>query len=165
MSDKRLTDGLPQLLMKVRTRPLFVMRLDVRKLQIVGETPGAYRRVGILPGGVFEGERLSGDVLFGGSDGRFVRHDGSTTLDVRLVLKTSDGTSICMRYLGIRHGPKKVIARLESGEVVDPDSYYLRINPLFEAPAGPHDWLNRIIAVGIGHQLADGTVYSVFEVL
>ncbi len=134
MTDKRSIDGMPQALTEVRTRPLFVMRLDVRKLQIVGETPGVYRRVGVVPGGVFNGERLSGEVLDGGSDWQSVRHDGSTTLDVRLVLKTSDSVLIGMRYQGIRHGPEEVIARLESGEVVDPESYYFRISPVFEAP-------------------------------
>jgi hypothetical protein len=38
-----LRDGLPDILQKVQTRPLFVMRLDVRPLQIIGATPGAYR--------------------------------------------------------------------------------------------------------------------------
>ena len=49
--------------------------------------------------------------------------------------------------------------------VVDPTSYYFRINPLFETAAGQYDWINRVIAVGIGHRFADGPVYSVFEIL
>ena len=61
-------DNLPDTLKSVRTQPLFVMRLDVRKLLIVGATPGAYRRIGVVPGGLFEGKRLSGEVLDGGSD-------------------------------------------------------------------------------------------------
>jgi len=47
--------------------------------------------------------------------------------------------------------------------VIDPESYYFRINPLFEAAATRYDWLNRIVAVGIGHRRADGLIYSVFE--
>jgi hypothetical protein len=160
-----LTENLPDVLKLVRTRPLFVMRLEVRKLQIVGATPGSYRRIGVVPGGTFEGERLSGTVLEGGSDWQAVRPDGATTLDVRLVLKTADDAMIGMTYRGIRHGPADVIKRIESGEVVDPTSYYFRINPLFETAAPRYDWLNRVIAVGIGHRQADGPVYSVFEVL
>jgi Protein of unknown function (DUF3237) len=49
--------------------------------------------------------------------------------------------------------------------VVDPASYYFRINPLFETGAAQYDWINRVVAVGIGHRFADGPVYSVFEVL
>ena len=161
----RLDDDLPEALKSVRTRPLFVMRLEVRKLQTVGAAPGAFRRIGVVPGGLFEGERLSGEVLEGGSDWQTVRHDGATTLNVRLVLKTDDDALIGMTYQGLRHGPPEIVERIESGEAVDPARYYFRINPLFETAAAKYGWLNRIIAVGIGHRRADGPIYSVFEVL
>ncbi|HZF35936.1 MAG TPA: DUF3237 domain-containing protein, partial [Candidatus Angelobacter sp.] len=130
-----LNGDLPEVLRSVRTRPLFVMRLDVRKLQIVGATPGAFRRIGVVPGGSFEGERLAGEVLEGGSDWQTVRSDGATTLNVRLVLKTTDDALIGMTYQGLRHGPPDIVARLEKGEAVDPASYYFRTNPLFETAA------------------------------
>jgi hypothetical protein len=161
----RLSDTLPDSLKTVRTRPLFVMRLDVRKLQIIGATPGSYRRIGVVPGGVFEGERLSGAVLEGGNDWQAVRPDEATTLDVRLVLKTEDDALIAMTYRGLRHGPAEIIERIERGEVLDPAGYYFRIAPLFETAAPQYDWINRVIAVGIGHRQADGPVYSVFEML
>jgi hypothetical protein len=160
-----LSRDLPDALKNVRTRPLFVMHLDVRPLLMVGATPGGFRRVGVVPGGSFEGERLSGEVLDGGSDWQTVRSDGSTTLNVRLVLKTKDDALIEMTYQGLRHGPPNVIEKIEKGEVVDPESYYFRINPVFETSAAKYDWLNRVIAVGIGHRRADGPVYSVFEIL
>jgi hypothetical protein len=81
------------------------------------------------------------------------------------VLKTKDDALICMTYQGIRHGQPSVIERIEKGEVVDPTSYYFRINPLFETSAAKYDWINRAIAVGIGHRRADGPIYAVFEVL
>jgi hypothetical protein len=158
-------DELPAPLQRVQTRPLFVMRLDVKPIVVVGATPGPFRRVGIVPSGTFAGERLSGKVLDGGSDWQTVRSDGSTLLDVRLILETDDGTHITMAYCGIRHGAADVIQRLEKGEEVDPASYYFRINPIFEAPAGKYEWLNRVITVGAGHRFAYGPVYSVFEVL
>lgn len=160
-----LADSLPEVLKSVRTRPLFVMKLDVRPLLIVGPTPGGYRRIGIVPGGRFEGERLSGEVLDGGSDWQTVRGDGATTLDVRLNLKTEDGALISMTYQGIRHGPVDVMQRMDKGEVVDADSYYFRSNPLFETSALRYDWINRVVAIGIGHRRAEGPIYSVFEVL
>jgi hypothetical protein len=158
-------DDLPEVLRNVRTRPLFVMQLNVRPLVVVGATPGVNRRIGLVPGGSFEGERLSGQVLDGGSDWQAIRSDGGTTLDVRLVLKTRDDAMIAMTYRGVRHGPADVISRMERGETVDPASYYFRITPMFETAARAYDWLNRILAVGIGHRPPDGPVYSVFEVL
>ncbi len=160
-----LNDDLPETLKSLLTRPLFVMRLNVRPLLVVGATPGAFRRIGVVPGGSFEGERLSGEVLDGGSDWQTVRTDGATTLNVRLVLKTKDEALISMTYRGIRYGPPDVMARIEKGEVVDPTSYYFRINPLFETANANYDWLNRVVAVGIGHRRADGPIYSIFEVL
>src|SRR5579862_9879728 len=56
-----LIKNLPEALKTLRTQPLFVMRLNVRKLQIVGATPGGYRRVGVVPNGSFEGARLCGE--------------------------------------------------------------------------------------------------------
>jgi Protein of unknown function (DUF3237) len=81
-------------------------------------TSGAGHDTDPTIGGIFDGERLSGEVLDGGSDWQNVRSDGSTTLDVRLVLKTTDDALIGMTYRGIRHGAPDVIARLEKGETV-----------------------------------------------
>ena len=156
-------DELPEVLKTVRTRPLFVMRLAVRAPMLVGPTPNGYRRIAIVTGGSFSGEQLSGTVLDGSSDWQTVRAD-ATTLDVRLMLKTSDDELIAMTYRGYRHGPSDVMQKIDKGESVDPASYYFRIAPVFET-AGRHDWLNRIIAVGTGHRTADGPTYSVFEVL
>ena len=160
-----LTANLPEALRSVRAVPLFVMRLDVRPLQIVGATPGAFRRVGVVPGGSFEGERLSGVVMDGGADWQTVRADGVTTLDVRLVLKTKDDALIAMTYRGLRHGPPDVMARIDKGEAVDPANYYFRMAASFETAAANYDWLNRILAIGVGDRRADGPVYSVFEML
>jgi hypothetical protein len=160
-----LRNGLPDALNNLRTRPLFAMKLDVPMVQIVGATPGWFRKVGVIGGGRFEGERLSGTIVEGGSDWQTVRSDGSTTLDVRLVLKTQDDALIGMTYRGLRHGPADVLARIDKGETVAPESYYFRINAHFETAAPGYDWLNRVLAIGTGHRFADGPVYSVFEVL
>lgn len=157
--------NLPSTLRHVDSRPLFAMRLDVLPIVMIGTTPGANRRIGIVPGGEFEGDRMSGVVLDGGADWQSVRADGSTTLDVRLVLKTADNALITMRYQGIRHGPADVIARMEGGEAVDASSYYFRIAPMFETADSRYDFLNRVLAVGVGHRQAGGPVYSIFELL
>jgi Protein of unknown function (DUF3237) len=155
---------LPESLQTVKTRPLFVLREQVPPLLVVGQTPNAFRRIGIVQGGSFEGERLSGEVV-SGNDWQAVRTDSCIHLDVRLVLRTTDGALIAMMYQCLRAGPPSVIEKLDKGEAVDPTSYYFRMNPTFETSAPKYDWMNRIIAVGTGHRLPDGPVYSIFEVL
>ena len=164
-SNSALPDDLPEALRVVRTRPLFVMCLNVRKLQVVGAMPGGFRRVGVVFGGSFAGERLAGDVLDGGNDWQMLRDDGALALDVRLVLHTTDGAMIGMVYRGLRHGPPETLERIDKGEAVDPSSYNIRVTPYFETAAPQYGWLNRIVSVGVGHRQADGPVYSIFEVL
>jgi hypothetical protein len=150
----------------LRTRPVLVLALEVAaKPQVVGKTPGVDRRVAEILGGRFEGERLAGKVLPGGSDWLSVRADGTWALDVRLVLETDDGALIAMTYRGLRHGPKAVLDAIGRGEAVSPSSYYFRTAAFFETAAEKYVWLNGVVAVGVGHRLPTGPVYQVFEVL
>jgi hypothetical protein len=159
-----LTQSLPESLKTLRTRSLFVLREQVPPLLVIGQTPNAFRRIGLVQGGSFEGERLSGEVV-SGNDWQAVRTDSCIKLDVRLVLKTTEGALIVMTYQCLRAGPPSVIEKLDKGEPVDPASYYFRMSPMFETSAPKYDWMNRIIAVGVGHRLPDGPLYSIFEVL
>ena len=105
-------------------------------MQAVGATPSGNRRIGLVAGGPFQGERLRGSVLPGGADWIIVRSDGATTLDVRLVLETDDKALIGMTYRGLRHGPAAVMERLNRGEPVDPADYYFRTAIVFETACG-----------------------------
>jgi hypothetical protein len=160
-----LIDRLPDSMKIVQTRLMFVMRLEVKPVFLVGPAPEEYRRVGIIPGGTFEGDRLSGKVLEGGSDWQTVRKDGTVMINVRLMMRTNDDALVGMTYQGVRCGPPDVIAKIDKGEAVDPASYYFRINPMFQTSAPQYDWLNRVVGVGIGHRFADGPIYSIFELL
>jgi Protein of unknown function (DUF3237) len=159
-----LGEGLPESLKSLRTRSLFLLREQVPPLLVVGQTPNAFRRVGVIQGGSFEGERLSGEVV-SGNDWQSVRTDSCIKLDVRLVLRTTDGALIVMTYQCLRAGPPAVVEKLDKGEEVDPATYYFRMSPMFETSAPKYDWMNRIIAVGTGYRRADGPLYSIFEVL
>jgi len=165
-TERPLSEILPPEMRDVKLRPLFILLLAVQPAINVGNTPGVDRRVGIITGGRFEGERLRGTVLPGGSDWQAVRPgDAAWMLDVRIVLKTDDDQTICMPYRGMRHGPKEVLDRIARGEVVKATDYYLRIAGFFETSSPKYGWLNNMIALGIGHRLPEGPVYQVFEVL
>lgn len=150
---------------EIRTSHLMTMRLTVNGMQMVGATPNGGRRVGLVAGGTFSGDRLNGTILPGGADWIIARPDGSTTLDVRIVLQTDDGATIGMTYRGLRHGPAEVMHKVNKGEFVDPSLYYFRTAVLFETASDKYAWLNGIIAIGTGSRPPEGPVYDVFEVL
>lgn len=163
--DGKISASMPREMAELRWRPLMAFQIDVAPPSIVGMTPGYDRRIGEITGGTFEGERLSGRFRTGGSDWQSLRADGAITINVRLVMETDDGALIAMRYRGIRHGPKEVIERLARGEAVNPDEYYFRVAPFFETSSEKYDWLNRVVAVAIGHRLPSGPIYNVFEIV
>lgn len=156
--------AVPEPLQVLRLAHLLSIKLEISAVQRIS-APGAGTVIGVVAGGQFDGARLQGRVLPGGSDWQRVLPDGSLRLDCRIVLETAQGALIAMTYQGIRSGSPEVLERLAAGRAVGADEYYLRINPLFETRSPEHEWLNRIVAVGAGHRLPDGPVYNVFEVL
>lgn len=152
-------------MLELKSEFLFTLTCTVRRLLDVGATPFGTRNIDLLGEGTFEGPRLRGKVLPGGIDQKLIRPDGAMTPNVRLVLETDDGALIYMAYTGIRHGAPDVMRRIAEGEVVDPSEYYLRNTPYFEVANAKYDWLNRIVAVGIGRRMPDHAEYDVFEIL
>ena len=155
---------LPPEMRELRSRPLMSFFLDIKAPYNVGRTPVADRRIAELPGGYFEGSRLSGTILPSGSDWQSVREDSAWMINVRTLLQTDDGALIAMTYQGLRHGPPEVIAAIARAETVSPHAYYMRVTVTFETAVEKYGWLNRIISVAHGHRLPTGAIYHVFEI-
>ena len=150
----------------IQTRPLFELTLTVPHIADLGPTPNGHRRIATVTGGRFTGERMNGKVESSpGGDWLLLRPDGVLVLDVRLTLRTHDDALVLMTYRGLRHGPAEVMARLNAGEGVDPALYYFRMTPVFETSDMRYDWLNRMVAVGLGRREATGPIYQVHELL
>ena len=149
----------------IKTRPLFHIALRPGPQQVIGHTPAGERRIAPVLDGTFEGDRLRGVILGGGSDWILVRPDQVWELNVRLALQTSDGELIAMTYRGLRHGPADVLAKVNRGEPVGPDAYYFRAAIFFETASERYEWLNKIIAIGNGYREPAGPRYHVFEIL
>jgi Protein of unknown function (DUF3237) len=116
---------------------------------LVPGAPQGTRGVVRVTGGEFHGARLSGTIAAGGADWFTARSDGSLRLDVRLLLACSDGTGVLLVYQGV------AVPARDSG-------YDIRIAPLFEAPEGPHAWLNSIQGVGRGSLIDGGVRYEIY---
>lgn len=150
----------------MNTRLLMTLRVTVAAPQNIGAVPYGTRRTAPLSGGSFEGPRLRGTVLPGGSaDWLLLRADGVLELDLRATLRTDDGALVSMRSFGLRHGPPEVIAAVARGEAVDPATYYFRTTPRFETAHPAYAFLNRLVAVASGDRRPEGPIYTIHEVL
>ncbi len=126
---------------------------------------GGELRVIPVTGGTFEGPGLTGELVPGTTaDWLRVEPDGTSHMDVRLVMKTTKGQTFFMNYSGIRHGSPEVLARLGRGEAVDPSDYYFRIAIRFETADPELAWLNRVLGVGVGQRPPAGPTYDVYAV-
>lgn len=150
---------------ELQSRYLMELRLEVTASHIMGDTPQGMRRVDVLNKGRFTGPRLNGVTLEGASDLLLRTGDQALKPDVRVLLKTDDDALILLTYRGVRHGPDAVMARIAAGEAVAPEEYYLRTVLQFETASETYDWLNRILAVGVGRREPNGVTYDVFEIL
>jgi len=90
-----------------------------------------------------------------------IRHQGAAAV----VPLTDDGEVLLVQYRGVRHGPPQVMQRIAAGELVPPDAYTLRTALVFETASRKYDWINRVVAVGVGRREPGAAIYDVFEVL
>jgi hypothetical protein len=152
-------------MLPLRSELLFTLTAHVADPVDIGVSASGHRRIFPIDSGDFDGPKLQGTVLAGGSDWMVLDTDGVAHMDVRITLQTNDGDRIYMSYRGLRHGPPAVMARLQRGEPVEPGEYYFRIAPSFETGSTKYSWLNRILAIGVGHRLPAGPVYDIYEIL
>ena len=111
--------------------------------QTPGPTPFGGRNRIPITGGHFEGPAIKGTVLPGGADWQLIRNDGAVNLEADYMLQADDGTLIHVHNHAVAVGA------------------YLRCAPVFEAPIGKHDWLNKAIFVGTVTVEPDGKAVRV----
>lgn len=144
---------------------LFRLEVDVGGAHAFGTTPLGGRRLAVVTGGRFEGPKLKGTVETGGTDWIRIRTDGVRQLDVRLGLRTQDGCMIAMRYEGYRLASDETLAVERTGVDLPAADHWYRVCAFFEAGDERYDWLNRVVAVGLGTRVPPaGPVYDFFDV-
>jgi hypothetical protein len=118
-----------------------------------------------LAGGEVSGKRLSGKVVpNSGGDWPRIWDSGLIEFEAHYMLEADDGTPIYVHNSGIAWSKPDVLAKIEAGEEVAPQDNYVRITPRFETPAGPHEWLNRTIFVGVAERRGNSTYFDYYAV-
>lgn len=141
------------------------LKIEVTGTYMLGASPLGQRRLDRLDRGHFKGPRIQAEVMTGGMDLLLGGGDGAVRPDVRLALRLEDGEMLLIVYRGVRHASAEVMQRIAKGEQVPPNEYYLRTGLVFETASKKYDWLNRIVAVGVGRREPGAVFYDVFEVL
>lgn len=145
----------------------FTISIELTGLRWVKPTTQGATRAAIYAGsGKIEGPRLNGRVIpMSGGDFPLVRPDGVIDFDARYLLEADDGAVIYMQNRGYRWGSEDAMARMARNEPVQPDEYYMRVSPKFDAPAGPHEWLSRHLFVGVAEKIPGANRIHYFVVL
>jgi hypothetical protein len=131
----------------------------------VGATPYGNRHIMYITGGTIEGPKIKGVVVPGGGDWLVIRPDRAVILDVRAVCRTDDDQIVYTLFRGVNIMSREVREKMAKGEEVDPSEYYFRITPVFETASEKYDWLNRIVAVGVGRPTPTGVGYKIYAIL
>lgn len=145
--------------------PILRIHAELADILQFGMTPIGERRVINIVGGTVEGPKLNGKILPGGADWQFIRADGAAHVEARYTIESDSGALILVSSEGIRHGPPEVLARLMTGEIVDPSLYYFRTVMRFETGDATLGWLNRILAIARGQREKNAVRLDVHEVL
>ncbi len=131
----------------------FDIRINFDKRWSLDAVPGgtAYGFTSVGAGGTVSGPLLNGTVVdYSGADWPAIRGDRVVELNAHYMLLAEDGTRIYIRNLGYVHGPVSSSDRpADAAPNIPP---YFCCTPYFRAPAGPHEWLNRTVIVGIGQR-------------
>ncbi|MFZ2099884.1 MAG: DUF3237 domain-containing protein [Oricola sp.] len=137
----------------------FLIRAGIGEARTGGASPKGERLHIPITGGTVEGPLLKGTIAPGGSDWPLIRRDGVSEISARYTIVADDGTPIHVQNDGLRVSSAEVLARLRAGDQVDPSEYYFRSAPVFEAPEGPHGWLND--ALFVASLARDGAVVTI----
>lgn len=145
----------------------FSISLELTGLRWVEPTAlGDKRGAVFAAAGKIEGPRLNGRVIpMSGGDYPLVRPNGVIDFDARYLLEAEDGATIYMQNRGYRWGSAEVMERLRRNEPVQPHEYYMRVSPKFDAPEGPHEWMNRHVFVGVAEKIPGANRIHYFVVL
>lgn len=143
--------------------PMAQVRCKVQGTVSLGNGPYGERRYVRLEGGTVEGPELNGRVAEGGIDWQTARDDGVLDIGAHYVIRTNDEELIEVHSTGLRHGPQKIITRLERGEHVSPTEYFFRTVMRFTTGASALAHLNKLIAIAVGQREANLVILDVYR--
>jgi hypothetical protein len=134
----------------------FIMeaKVNVGEMQSIGTAQHGFRRIIPITGGNFKGQRLKGTVLPGGADWQIIRPDGIREIEARYTLETDDGSKIYVMNKGLIRGQSD-----------DPDTFYFKTTPIFEAAEEKYAWLTQSLFLATVEPRPGSVYIGFFEII
>ena len=137
---------------------VFAITGSIAEPMTMGDTALGTKRAIPITGGSVQGDKIRGRVIPGGADWQLIRRDGVTELEASYALQLDDGAIVQVVNRGIM-----VPAPQHAGPNAKP---VIRTAISFEAPAGPHEWLNKAIfltTVNLHPELSNAVLVNVYR--
>ncbi len=115
-----------------------------------------------VTGGSVWGPRLKGAIVAGSGSEAPMLDGARVVIGGQWLIRAADGTLILMTNAGFASGPTTEPWRVDAPEF---SSLSLHLAPVFEAPGGPHAWLNRTVFVGKGDRRRTNATVRIFAVM
>ena len=123
--------------------------------EAMGEAYDGHRLNYPITGGRFVGCGMAGEVIGSGADISHLRSDGIARIDALYRIRTDDGTIIIVHNSGLYEDDSFSLSGRN----------YLVTRPVFTAPKGRYDWLNRSVFIGTVDDIDGGVLVSCYEVI
>ena len=146
----------------------FTIGIELAGLQWISPSATGQTRAAVYAkSGTISGPKLNGIVIpMSGGDFPLVRPNGVIDFDARYLLQADDGAVIYLQNRGFRWARSPEVAeKMNRNEDVGWDDYYMRVSPKFDAPAGPHEWMNDYLFVGVAEKIPGANRIHYFTVL
>jgi hypothetical protein len=130
---------------KITTEYLMTLYAPLDKPQKIDNSLTIYN-VGV--GGWVKGPRIKGTLIAPAGDWIRIMPDGNLRQDVRLTIRTDDGSLIYVTYNGIVSRSREIAQRVASGELLTSADEYFLMAPTMETSSNAYVWLNHVQCVG-----------------
>jgi Protein of unknown function (DUF3237) len=151
-------------LVPLKLEHVFDLRLSFGEELRIGPTSlGHSRVIHLVAGGTVSGPRLSGVVIPNSGSDAPCRAEDRTVIEGELMIRAHDGTLILMKNAG--YAPSVLPSAPWRTDQPEFARASLCLSPKFEAPDGPHAWLNRTVFVGKGDRRLTDASIRIFAVM
>jgi hypothetical protein len=150
-------------MVQLKLEHVFDLRLSFGDEMLLGATSLGHRRVFLaVTGGSVSGPRLQGEIIAGSGSDAPCFADDRVVLGGQWLIRAGDGTLILMQNGGFAipapDGPWRA-------DTAEHGAVRMHLAPIFEAPRGPHEWLNRTVFVGKADRRRTDSSIRIFAVM